>query len=202
MNIGHNLKKIRKSKRLTQEKLSEITQISIASIQRYESGKRQPNIQTINKIAEALGVPVSEILGSNATTNNIGTKIVSAQTINNISHEELAERTGIDEKYLRIIKSNQVNPTNEELNKIASVLDYPLSYFTENLSENINNEIIKDKYNPVELQIEFGIYKEEMTREQLYALIYYYQNKVAILEKKELATTKKLETLIDFIKYN
>ena len=202
MNIGHNLKKIRKSKRLTQEKLSEITQISMASIQRYESGKRQPNIQTINKIAEALGVPVSEILGSNATTNNIGTKIVSAQTINNISHEELAERTGIDEKYLRIIKSNQVNPTNEELNKIASVLDYPLSYFTENLSENINNEIIKDKYNPVELQIEFGIYKEEMTREQLYALIYYYQNKVAILEKKELATTKKLETLIDFIKYN
>lgn len=200
MMIGEKIKAFRKNKSLSQKQLADKLHLSEITVRRYEKGINVPTIETVNKIAEALDVSINELLGSKTTTNNIGTKIVSAQTINNISHEELAERTGIDEKYLRIIKSNQVNPTNEELNKIASVLDYPLSYFTENLSENINNEIIKDKYNPVELQIEFGIYKEEMTREQLYALIYYYQNKVAILEKKELATTKKLETLIDFIK--
>ena len=75
MSIGANIKRIRKSKRLTQEKLSEITQISMASIQRYESGKRQPNIQTINKIADALGMPVSELLGNSVKTNDIGIKI-------------------------------------------------------------------------------------------------------------------------------
>ena len=35
MNVGENLKRIRKDKGLTQEKLSELTKISITSIQRY-----------------------------------------------------------------------------------------------------------------------------------------------------------------------
>ena len=200
MNIGHNLKKIRKSKRLTQEKLSEITQISMASIQRYESGKRQPNIQTINKIAEALGVPVSEILGTNVTTNDIGTKIISAQTISDVSHEELAKRTGIDEQQLRIIKSGQINPTTEELNKIATALNLPLSYFIKNLSVNIDDEVIQDEHDPVELQIKYGIYKEGMTREELYSLIDFYQNKVSILSKKEATATQKLEAIAEIIK--
>lgn len=200
MNIGHNLKKIRKSKRLTQEKLSEITQISMASIQRYESGKRQPNIQTINKIAEALGVPVSEILGNNTTANDIGTKIISAQTISDVSHEELAKRTGIDEQQLRIIKSGQINPTTEELNKIATALNLPLSYFIKKLSVNIDDEVIQDEHDPVELQIKYGIYKEGMTREELYSLIDFYQNKVSILSKKEATATQKLEAIAEIIK--
>ena len=64
MNIGYNLKKIRKDKGLTQDKLSEITKISIASIQRYESGKRQPNIQTVNKFAQALNVSLDDLIGN------------------------------------------------------------------------------------------------------------------------------------------
>lgn len=62
MNIGENLRKIRKSKGMTQETLSNITKISITSIQRYELGKRQPNIEIITKFAEALEVPVDKIL--------------------------------------------------------------------------------------------------------------------------------------------
>lgn len=62
MNIGENLKKIRKDKGITQEKLSSLTKISITSIQRYELGKRQPTIEIINKIAKALEVPVDMIL--------------------------------------------------------------------------------------------------------------------------------------------
>lgn len=75
ISLGENIKKLRKNKGLTQDKLSEITKISIASIQRYESGKRQPNIQTLNKIAIALDVPLNELLGTNATTNDIEKKI-------------------------------------------------------------------------------------------------------------------------------
>lgn len=62
MNIGENLKRIRKIKGLTQDNLSELTKISITSIQRYESGKRQPTIESIDKFAEALGVSVFELL--------------------------------------------------------------------------------------------------------------------------------------------
>lgn len=62
MNIGENLKRIRKVKGLTQDKLSELTKISITSIQRYESGKRQPTVESVNKIAAALEISVFELL--------------------------------------------------------------------------------------------------------------------------------------------
>jgi transcriptional regulator with XRE-family HTH domain len=64
ISLGENIKKLRKDKGLTQDKLSEITKISIASIQRYESGKRQPNIQTVNKFAQALNVSLDDLVGN------------------------------------------------------------------------------------------------------------------------------------------
>lgn len=62
MSIGYNLKKIRKKKKLTQEDFGKLVGLSTNTIQRYELGKRQPTIETINKIAAALEVPVNELL--------------------------------------------------------------------------------------------------------------------------------------------
>lgn len=185
---------------LTQDKLSEITKISIASIQRYELGKRQPNIQTVNKFAQALGVPLSEILGTNATTNDIGRKITLEQSINDVSHEELAEKTGIDEKHLRAIKSGQINPTQKELNKIANALGLPLSYFIKNLASAFNDEVIQDEHDPIELQIKYGIHKEVMTRDELYSLINFYVNKTSMLSKEKADAIQKLEAIAEIIK--
>lgn len=199
MNIGYNLRKIRKDQGLTQDKLSEITKISIASIQRYELGKRQPNIQTVNKFAQALGVPLSEILGTNATTNDIGRKITLEQSINDVSHEELAEKTGIDEKHLRAIKSGQINPTQKELNKIANALGLPLSYFIKNSASAFDDEVIQDEHDPIELQIKYGIHKEVMTRDELYSLINFYVNKTSMLSKEKADAIQKLEAITEII---
>ena len=198
--IGKKIKSIRESQGISREQLAEKLNLSSYSIRNYEQGQRGVNLKNLNKFADALGVPVSEILGTNVTTNDIGTKIISAQTISDVSHEELAKRTGIDEQQLRIIKSGQINPTTEELNKIATALNLPLSYFIKNLSVNIDDEVIQDEHDPVELQIKYGIYKEGMTREELYSLIDFYQNKVSILSKKEATATQKLEAIAEIIK--
>lgn len=198
--IGKKIKSIRESQGISREQLAEKLNLSSYSIRNYEQGQRGVNLKNLNKFADALGVPVSEILGTNVTTNDIGTKIISAQTISDVSHEELAKRTGIDEQQLRIIKSGQINPTTEELNKIATALNLPLSYFIKNLSVNIDDEVIQDEHDPVELQIKYGIYKEGMTREELYSLIDFYQNKVSILSKKEAAATQKLQAIAEIIK--
>lgn len=199
MNIGYNLRKIRKDQGLTQDKLSEITKISIASIQRYELGKRQPNIQTVNKFAQALGVPLSEILGTNATTNDIGRKITLEQSINDVSHEELAEKTGIDEKHLRAIKSGQINPTQKEFNKIANALGLPLSYFIKNSASAFDDEVIQDEHEPIELIVKYGIDKEVMTRDELYSLLNFYINKTSILSKEKSIAIQKLEAITEII---
>ena len=198
--IGKKIKSIRESQGISREQLAEKLNLSSYSIRNYEQGQRGVNLKNLNKFADALGVPVSEILGTNVTTNDIGTKIISAQTISDVSHEELAKRTGIDEQQLRIIKSGQINPTTEELNKIATALNLPLSYFIKNLSVNIDDEVIQDEHDPVELQIKYGIYKEGMTRDELYSLIDFYQNKVSILSKKEAVAVQKLQIIAEIIK--
>lgn len=61
MNIGENIKNLRKEKKISQEQLSEITGIPRSSIGRYERGEKYPNVKVLNKIAEALQIPMSLI---------------------------------------------------------------------------------------------------------------------------------------------
>lgn len=57
--IGENIKRIRKKKGLTQKQLGDLCNPPMAdsAIRRYEIGKANPKIETIQKIADALEVP-------------------------------------------------------------------------------------------------------------------------------------------------
>lgn len=63
MTIGENIKHIRKQKGLTQKQLSELSGINESQIRRYELGlnNSNPKIETVQKIAAALNVPVSRL---------------------------------------------------------------------------------------------------------------------------------------------
>lgn len=61
MNIGQKIKYSRKKAGLTQKELGESLGVSAAMIAQYESGKRNPKIETLIKIAEALDCEVSDI---------------------------------------------------------------------------------------------------------------------------------------------
>lgn len=64
MNIGENIRKYRKLSGLTQKELGILSGTSERTIQQYESGKRQPRIEQIQKIAPYLKVTVADILGA------------------------------------------------------------------------------------------------------------------------------------------
>ena len=61
MGIPENIKKLRKNLKMTQKSLAESTGLSIGTIQGYEQGRYEPKIETIYRIADALGIPASEI---------------------------------------------------------------------------------------------------------------------------------------------
>lgn len=199
--LGKNLRRLRKNKLLTMKELADKSGTAPSYISDLENEViKKPSVEKLIKIAAALGVSMNELLGANVLANNISTKIISAQTISNVSNEELSKKTGITEEQLIGIKKKLIKPTKEQLNKIAIALNFSLSYFLNDSSVNIDtNGNINDNHNPVELQIKFGIDKDEMTREELYSLIYFYQNKISIAEKKELVVNRKLESIIDFI---
>lgn len=56
------LKRIRKERGFTQQQLADELGLHLKSYQRYECGTRRPNIFTIFKIADILGVKASELL--------------------------------------------------------------------------------------------------------------------------------------------
>ena len=53
---GNLIKEARKSKGLTQKELGEKLGIGESRVSKYESGKENPTLATLQKIADALGV--------------------------------------------------------------------------------------------------------------------------------------------------
>ena len=59
--FGKRTAQIRKSRGLTQQNLAEEVGMSVVAIAYIETGKRWVRLSTLNKIAKALKVPVSEL---------------------------------------------------------------------------------------------------------------------------------------------
>lgn len=62
MTVGEKIRHYRKEKNLTQKQLAALCGLSENVVRHYENGYRNPKIETIQKIAAALDVPVTELL--------------------------------------------------------------------------------------------------------------------------------------------
>jgi transcriptional regulator with XRE-family HTH domain len=59
--FGKNMKKIREAKGMSQGDIYRATKIERAYISNLEAGKQNPTLETMEKIAKALGVSVSDL---------------------------------------------------------------------------------------------------------------------------------------------
>ena len=62
--VGRNVRRFRENKRLTQEKLAEISGFSQQYISSLEQGQRNPTVITLYELAVALGVSHVELVKS------------------------------------------------------------------------------------------------------------------------------------------
>lgn len=62
MTIGENIRRIRKEKGLTQKQLGERLNMTQSAIGQFENNKTSPKIETVDKIASALGVNIVDIM--------------------------------------------------------------------------------------------------------------------------------------------
>lgn len=62
--VGENIKLIRIARGLTQKQLGDlcVPKMADSAIRRYERGDANPKIETVNRIAQALGVHISDLL--------------------------------------------------------------------------------------------------------------------------------------------
>ena len=59
--FGHRLARLRKQRKLTQEKLAEAANISVDFISLMERGQRAPSFDTLERLANALNIKVADL---------------------------------------------------------------------------------------------------------------------------------------------
>jgi len=62
--IGTTIRKLREEKRITQEKLARAAGMIRANLSRIEASKHRPTLETIERIATALKVPVADLIAA------------------------------------------------------------------------------------------------------------------------------------------
>ena len=86
--IGSRLKKARTDKNLTQEKLAEKLDVSIAFLSRIERGNSHISLKRLSEVCDILGVTEGYILnGASSTSNNYLTSEFN-DVLNSSSHDK------------------------------------------------------------------------------------------------------------------
>lgn len=131
MTTGENIKRIRKEKGLTQKELGELCGINEANIRKYENGKQNPKIETIRRIANALGVPLNDLMpDSFEQTVQIGHDLIA--TDYSVIETLISHKIFYDEEKQMILK--QIEEHRAVLEKIEdseSVQEYGNRTFNE-----------------------------------------------------------------------
>ncbi len=61
--LGKNIKKIRQKRKLTQDKLARLADVSYTSLTKIETGViKRPSVQVVVKIARALHITIEELV--------------------------------------------------------------------------------------------------------------------------------------------
>lgn len=63
MNFGQRLRSLREGKKITQKELSKVLNVSESAVGMYERGEREPNFETVDKIANFFDVQADYLLG-------------------------------------------------------------------------------------------------------------------------------------------
>ncbi|MCV6630441.1 MAG: helix-turn-helix domain-containing protein [Flavobacteriaceae bacterium] len=74
MDIGKNIKRIREAKKLSQKEVIAAIDMGAAQYSRIEGGKTEPSISTLERIAKALGVKLSELFASEEDLQDINSQ--------------------------------------------------------------------------------------------------------------------------------
>lgn len=146
--LGENIKKARLSKSLTIKDLADSTGLTVGYLSNLERGeKTNPSYEVIQKIANALSVPIVDFYKEEPPKNILGYNIKRIRKEKNVTLKDLEEITGITNSYISAIENGRkINPSQEKLEMLANALDVNLIdfYSEKKISKNFLGENIKN----------------------------------------------------------
>lgn len=122
MTVSEKIREARSKAGLTQQQLADKLGTTPQYIGLLESGKRHPKIQTLQKIADALDVPVAKFLDEELTSMTTGERIRKARLRADMTQEQLAALLGVDRATISKYESGIIDPPTSQMNRIADLL--------------------------------------------------------------------------------
>ena len=97
------LKEIRKERRITQQEMADLLNISLNSYSRYERGKRNPDINILKKISKILDISTDYLLG----ISDIPLSIKEIDFSNDLDHLKSID---LLRKYDLVVNDKDIDP--------------------------------------------------------------------------------------------
>lgn len=140
--LGQKLKELRASRVMSQEYLAEESQVSLRTIQRIENNESEPTGETVKRIASALDVDLTSLLGNDqrAQTNDLKATIIYLKK--QLANTSVKSEIKTFEKFIDLLenlKDKDLNPKQQE-----AVESY-LRYLELDKIPSISNELYKKK---------------------------------------------------------
>ena len=126
--FSYNLKALRKRVGLTQVELARKLHVANGTIAMWETGKREPNFETIQKIAEIFDVSIDDLIGNHCMDNRLRQLRIKS----GLSQKELADRLYVNQTAVSQLERGITTPNQNTLIKLCDMygvtIDYILGY--------------------------------------------------------------------------
>ena len=129
MTVSEKIQEARSKAGLTQQQLADAIGTTTQNISQYERGVRNPKVETLRKIADALEVPVTEFLDETLISMTTGERIRKARLRADMTQEQLANKLGICHNSISSWENGVNSISIETLKKIADALGVPVAEF-------------------------------------------------------------------------
>lgn len=128
-----NLRMLRESRKLSQERLATLTGLTARRIFSYEQEPTEPDIETLAQLADFFGVTIdflvgrsayemASVQGSSLRLEKFGERVKQFREEKDIERPELAKRVGVTSAYLGLIENGGKIPKLETCLKLLNAL--------------------------------------------------------------------------------
>lgn len=142
--FGKRIMELRTEKGITQSELAKIIGISRSALSLYEIEKREPDIDTLNKLATFFDVWVDYLIGHSdqrnsdalfeyryiSISNRLGNILNKYRENHNLSEIDFAKKLDITLETYTGIEAGKYTPSLNLLRKLAEIMGYDLDYLT------------------------------------------------------------------------
>ena len=150
--FGERIKKLREEKLETQDDIARILNVSRATVSKYESNDREPDIETIKSLARHFGATIDYLFGETEIRNMPESIAENIRLIKGIMSDEefsksLTEFTGvhINENEINSYITNKYTPITAVLNVFADYAGVNIEFFYRKNSLEELNKLRKER---------------------------------------------------------